>query len=174
MEPTAMQPTRVVVMGVSGCGKSTVGTLLAARTGWPFLDADPLHPAANVAKMVRGEPLTDADRWPWLDLVASWIAERRQAGESGVIGCSALKRRYRDRLREADPGLRFAFLAGDRAILLARVAQRHGHFFPTRLLDSQLADLEPPTLDEHPIVVQIGQSPDAVVDAILVGLRPSG
>jgi gluconokinase len=174
MEPTGIAPTRIVVMGVSGCGKSTVGSLLAARTGWPFLDADPLHPAANVAKMVRGEPLTDADRWPWLDLVAAWIAERRRADQSGVIGCSALKRRYRDRLREADPGLRFAFLTGDREILLARIAQRHGHFFPARMLDSQLADLEPPTLDERPIVVHIGQSPEAVVDAILVALRPSG
>jgi gluconokinase len=171
---TGIEPTRVVVMGVSGSGKSTVGAMMAARTGWPFLDADALHPAANVAKMVRGEPLSDADRWPWLDLVAAWIAERRQAGLSGVVGCSALKRRYRDRLREADPGLRFAFLTGDREILLARVQQRHGHFFPTRLLDSQLADLEPPTLEEHPIVVQIGQSPEAVADAILVGLRAPG
>jgi gluconokinase len=168
-----MEPTRIVVMGVSGCGKSTVGALLAGRTGWQFLDADELHPDSNVAKMVRGDPLTDDDRWPWLELVATWIAERRRADESGVVGCSALKRRYRDRLREADPGLRFAFLAGDREILLARLVERHGHFFPTRLLDSQLADLEPPTLDEHPIIVQIGQSPEAVADAILAGLQPS-
>jgi carbohydrate kinase (thermoresistant glucokinase family) len=167
-----MEPTRIVVMGVSGCGKTTVGALLAGRTGWPFLDADALHPAGNVDKMVRGDPLTDDDRWPWLDLVATWIAERRAAGESGVVGCSALKRRYRDRLREADPGLRFAFLAVDRQILLARVTERPGHFFPVRLLDSQLADLEVPTLDEHPIIVQIGQSPEAVADAILAGLQP--
>src|SRR5215472_10538354 len=111
-----MGPTRVVVMGVSGCGKTTIGGRLAARTGWPFLDADELHPAPSVAKMSRGEPLTDADRWPWLDLVAAWIAGRREAGESGVVGCSALKRAYRDRLREADPGLRIAYLSGDRGI----------------------------------------------------------
>ena len=166
-----MEPTRIVVMGVSGCGKTTVGTLLAERTGWPFLDADALHPAVNVDKMVRGEPLTDDDRWPWLDLVAAWIGERRLAGESGVVGCSALKRRYRDRLRVADPDLHFALLTGDREILLSRVTERPGHFFPVRLLDSQLTDLEPPTLDEHPTIVQIGQSPEAVVDTILNGLQ---
>jgi gluconokinase len=165
-----MEPVRVVVMGVSGCGKSTIGRLLAARTGWPFLDADDLHPASNVAKMAKGEALTDSDRWPWLDLVRSWIAERRLAGESAVIGCSALKQSYRDRLREADPELRFAYLQGDRAVLLERLARRHGHFFPNQLLDSQLADLEPPTPDERPIIVQIGQSPEAVADTILAGL----
>jgi carbohydrate kinase (thermoresistant glucokinase family) len=169
-----MEAVRVVVMGVSGCGKSTVGERLAERTGWPFLDADRLHPATNVAKMARGEPLTDSDRWPWLDLVATWIAARRAAAESGIIGCSALKRSYRDRLRGADPDLRVAYLSGDRGILLERLVHRHGHFFPTQLLDSQLADLEPPAADERPIIVQIGQSPDAVVDAILAGLGVSG
>lgn len=168
-----MGPVRVVVMGVSGCGKTTVGMLLADRTGWPFLDADSLHPATSVAKMARGEPLTDADRWPWLDDVAAWIAARREADEPGIVGCSALKRSYRDRLRRADPDLRFAYLGGDRAILVERLAQRHGHFFPTRLLDSQFSDLEPPTADERPINVQIGQSPGAVVDAILAGLEAS-
>src|SRR5262249_34005329 len=168
-----MEPIRVVVMGVSGCGKTTVGAVLAARTGWPFLDADDLHPTANVEKMARGEALTDADRWPWLDLVRSWIAARRRDGESGVIGCSALKRAYRDRLREADPDLRFAFLTGDRALLQERLVRRHGHFFPTRLIDSQFADLEPPAADEQPIIVQIGQSPTDVVDAILAGLEAS-
>ena len=168
-----MEAVRVVVMGVSGCGKSTVGERLADRTGWPFLDADRLHPATNVAKMARGEPLTDADRWPWLDLVATWIAARREAGEPGIIGCSALKRSYRDRLRRADPDLRIAYLSGDREILVERLANRHGHFFPIQLLDSQLADLEPPTADERPIMVQIGQSPDAVVDAILAGVGVS-
>jgi gluconokinase len=166
-----MEPIRVVVMGVSGCGKTTVGAVLAARTGWPFLDADDLHPTANVEKMARGEALNDADRWPWLDLVRAWIAARRQDGESGVIGCSALKRAYRDRLREADPALRFAFLSGDRELLQERLVRRHGHFFPMRLIDSQFADLEPPGVDERPIIVQIGQSPHDVVDAILAGLE---
>ena len=168
-----MGPVRVVVMGVSGCGKTTVGALLADRTGWPFLDADSLHPAKNVAKMARGEPLTDLDRWPWLDEVALWIAAQREAGESGIIGCSALKRAYRDVLRGADPDLRFAYLGVDRAILVERMTTRHGHFFPVQLLDSQLDDLEPPTADERPIMVQIGQSPEAVVDAILAGLEAS-
>jgi gluconokinase len=153
-----MASVRVVVMGVSGSGKSTVGGQLAKLTGWSFLDADTLHPPANVAKMARGEPLVDADRWPWLDEVAGWIAERRAADENGVVGCSALKRAYRDRLREVDPGLRFVFLAGSRELLVGRLTHRHGHFFPTRLLDSQLAELEPPGDDEHPIVIHIGQT----------------
>ena len=123
--------------------------------------------------MSRGEPLTDADRWPWLDDVAAWIAARRAAGEYGIIGCSALKRAYRDVLRRADPDLRFAYLGADRSILVQRMTARHGHFFPVNLLDSQLADLEPPTADERPIMVQIGQSPTAVVDAILYGLEVS-
>ena len=167
-----MGPVRVVVMGVSGCGKTTVGALLSDRTGWPFLDADSLHPATNVAKMARGEPLTDVDRWPWLDEVALWIGALREKGESGIIGCSALKRAYRNVLRGADPDLRFAYLGVDRSILVERMTKRHGHFFPVQLLDSQLADLEPPTADERPIMVQIGQSPEAVVDAILAGLEP--
>jgi gluconokinase len=166
-----MEPTRIVVMGVSGSGKTTVGALLADRTGWPFLDADELHPAANVAKMARGEALTDTDRWPWLEAVAYWIRARVAAGESGVIGCSALKRAYRDCLREADPGLRLAYLAGGREVLVERLSRRHGHFFPDRLLDSQLADVETPAPEEHPIEVQIGQSPEAVVDTILAGLE---
>jgi gluconokinase len=160
----------VVVMGVSGCGKSTVGTLLSERLGWPFEDADLLHPPANVAKMRSGVPLTDADRWPWLERVAAWISERRGNGD-GVVACSALKRRYRDVLREADPTLRLVFLDGPREILIQRLEQRDGHFFPKTLLDSQLADLEEPTLDEHPIVIQIGQSPDDAVDAIIKALR---
>ena len=169
-----MEAVRVVVMGVSGCGKSTVGERLADRTGWPFLDADRLHPPTNVAKMARGEPLTDADRWPWLDLVATWIAARREAGEPGIIGCSALKRslprpapRGRPRPAHRVPERQTAGSCSE------RLALRHGHFFPTRLLDSQLADLEPPAADERPIMVQIGQSPDAVVDAILAGVGVS-
>lgn len=155
----------VVVMGVSGCGKSTVGGLLAERLGWPFEDADLLHPPANVAKMRSGVPLTDADRWPWLEGVAGWIAEH--ATTHGVVACSALKRGYRDVLRRADPGLRLVFLDGPRDILIQRLEQRDGHFFPKQLLDSQLADLEVPTLDEHPIVIQIGQSPEDAVTAII-------
>ncbi len=125
---------RVLVMGVSGCGKTTVGRLLATRLDWPFLDADDLHPPANVAKMAAGIPLTDADRAPWLAMVAAWMAERRAAGEPGVVACSALKRAYRDTLRASDPDLRLVFLEGERELLAERLTHRHGHFFPQRLL----------------------------------------
>jgi len=160
----------VLVMGVAGCGKSTIASTVAERTGWPFADADDLHPAANVAKMRSGQPLTDADRWPWLDQVAGWIAARHGAGEPGVIACSALKRAYRDRLRLADPSLRVVFLDVSREVLLDRLSHRSGHFFPAALVDTQLADLERPTPDEHPMTVPSGQSPDRVADAILANL----
>ena len=161
---------RVLVMGVSGCGKTTVGRLLATRLDWPFLDADDLHPPANVAKMASGIPLTDADRAPWLGMVAAWIAERRAAGEPGVVACSALKRAYRDTLRAADPELRLVFLEGERELLAERLAHRHGHFFPQRLLTAQLEDLEEPTPDENPIAVPIGLKPDEIVDEIVAQL----
>ena len=160
----------VVIMGVSGCGKTTIGLLLAERTGWPFLDADNLHPAENIAKMAAGTPLTDDDRWPWLDDVAGWIAARSAAGEPGIVACSALKRKYRDRLREADPELRLAYLRTDPETLHERLAHRVGHFFPQTLLNAQLTDLEHPAADEHPIIVPSGQSPAEQVDAILAAL----
>jgi len=160
----------VLVMGVAGCGKSTIGSMVADRTGWPFADADDLHPAANLAKMRAGQPLTDEDRWPWLDEVANWIAARHGRGEAGVIACSALKRAFRDRLRLADPGLRVVFLDVPRATLVKRLSHRPGHFFPGHLIDTQLADLERPTPDEHPVTVPSGQSPVRVVDAILADL----
>ncbi len=157
-------------MGVSGCGKSTVGRLVAERTGWPFLDADDLHSADNIAKMATGTPLIDADRVPWLAQVAAWIAERRAAGESAVVACSALKRSYRDRLRQADPELRIVYLQSERGIISARLAQRVGHFFPPRLLDAQFADLDEPGPDEDPITVPIGQTPSAEVEDVLAAL----
>jgi gluconokinase len=163
--------TLLVVMGVSGCGKSTVGGLLAKHTGWPFLDADDLHSTENIAKMAAGTPLTDADREPWLAQVAAWIAERRAAGESGVVACSALKRSYRDRLRQADPDLRFVYLQSDRGTISARLAQRVGHFFPPRLLDAQFADLDEPGPDEHPIIVPIGQTLTGEIEDVLVALN---
>lgn len=163
----------VLVMGVSGCGKSTVGSLLAQLAGWPFLDADVLHSPANVAKMRSGHPLTDEDRRPWLERVADWIGEHAAAGAPGVVACSALTRAYRDVLRRDDPDLRIVYLSGPRELLVQRLADRDGHFFPESLLDSQLELLEPPGPDEHPIVVQIGQSPADVVDTILRALgRP--
>src|SRR5579884_1235439 len=129
----------VVVMGVSGAGKTTVGRALAAALGWPFVDADDLHPAANVEKMRRGQPLDDADRAPWLAAVASTIRSMRD----GVVACSALKRAYRDLLRVRDD-VRFVYLAVDEKVLAARLAARQGHYMPPSLLPSQLATLEPP------------------------------
>ena len=160
----------VLTMGVSGCGKTTISLLLAERTGWPFLDADEMHPIANVEKMKSGIPLTDEDRWPWLEKVAAWIAERYAAGEPGVVACSALKRAYRHLLREADPDLRLVYLFGERELLEKRLAHRHGHFFPRQLLDAQLTDLEEPTPDENPIVVSIRQSPEEAMELILAAL----
>ncbi len=153
-------------MGVSGSGKTTVGQRLASRTGWSFLDADDLHSAEAIERMAAGTPLTDADRWPWLDRVAGWIAARHRQTEPGIVACSALKRAYREHLRRAHPDLRFAYLAATPEQIGERLARRR-HFFPPMLAAAQFADLEEPTPDEEPIIVPLGQSPDAEVDAIL-------
>ena len=147
------RPQVLVIMGVSGCGKSTVAGVLAGRLGWAFEEGDDLHPAANVEKMAAGHPLTDDDRWPWLDLVRAWIDDELAAGASGIITCSALKRSYRDVLR--GPGVTFVYLHGSREVVSARLATRHGHFMPQSLLDSQFADLQPPGPDEQAITVDI-------------------
>jgi gluconokinase len=165
------QPSIVVVMGVAGSGKTTIGEALAKRLGWSFADGDSLHPAANIAKMAAGIPLTDDDRWPWLDAIAEWIRERVAAGEPGVVACSALKRAYRDRLRQEAPALRIVYLEGSREVLEARIAGRNAHFFPSALLGSQLAALEPPRGDEDALVVSIGKPPDQVVAEIVARAR---
>jgi carbohydrate kinase (thermoresistant glucokinase family) len=165
-----MAPTVLVVMGVSGCGKTAVAQALVARLHWPCQEGDRLHPADNVEKMRAGIPLTDADRWPWLDRVAAWIDARRAALENGIITCSALKRAYRDRIIGAQPGVRLVFLHGSRALLAARVAARHHEYMPASLLDSQLATLEPPGPDEHPIVVDVTPPPDALAEQIIAAL----
>ena len=134
----------VVLMGVCGCGKTTVGRMLADELGWPFLDADDFHPAANVAKMRAGTALTDDDRWPWLDRLAAEMAAINARGAHAVLGCSALKQSYRDRLARAGD-VRFFYLKGDRATIAPRLAARPGHYMPASLLDSQLATLEEPT-----------------------------
>jgi carbohydrate kinase (thermoresistant glucokinase family) len=167
---TVDQEPVIVLMGVSGSGKTTIGRLLAERTGWPFEDGDRLHSAANVAKMHAGIPLTDEDRWPWLQAVAAWIAQRHAAGGPGIIGCSALKRTYRDLLRSADPDLRIVYLKGDSALLRARLGHRRGHFFPANLLSAQLDALEEPGPDENAVIVPIGQTPERTTRAILVAL----
>ncbi|MFE5483929.1 gluconokinase, GntK/IdnK-type [Streptomyces sp. NPDC056527] len=164
-------PQLVLVVGVAGSGKSTVGRLLADRLGWEYRDADDFHPETNRAKMAAGHALTDSDRMPWLAAIAAWmdgaIAARRQA----VVTCSALKRAYRDALLADRPGVLLVYLHGSRELLRSRMASRHGHFFPVELLNSQLAILQEPAPDEHPLVVEIDQPPEAVVTAVLSLMR---
>jgi gluconokinase len=155
----------IVVMGVSGSGKTTVGEQLADRLGWEFADADEFHSAANVAKMHAGAPLTDADRAAWLDRIVVWIDEHVAAGKQGVVTCSALKRAYRERLRR--PDVLFVYLDGDRELIARRMAERRGHFFPATLLDSQFRDLEPPGPDERAVTVSIAGTPDETVRQIM-------
>lgn len=151
----------VVVMGVSGSGKSTVGRALARRLEVPYAEADDFHPPANIAKMSAGHPLTDADRLPWLRAIANWIAEH---STGGVVTCSALKRPYRDLLRSAPAEVCFLHLAGARDVIAARLAGRTDHFMPPGLLDSQFADLEPLAPDEPGVVVDVTGSPEEIVD----------
>jgi gluconokinase len=160
-------PCVVVIMGVSGSGKSTVGALLAARLQWEFADADWFHSAANVDKMHAGIALTDEDRWPWLEAIARWIDELRRAGQHGVLACSALKRRYRDVLRGGGKDLRFAYLKGDEQLIARRTAARHEHFMPPALLRSQFDALEEPAPDEYPITVSIDARPGEIAARIL-------
>jgi gluconokinase len=157
----------VIVAGVSGSGKTTVGAMLAGRLGWPFADADDFHPAANVEKMRAGIPLTDEDRWPWLRAIAVWMDERIARGEDTVITCSALKRSYRDLLLADRPAARMVFLAPDREVLARRLAARHGHFFPEQLLASQFDALEPPEPDERVLTVIPADDPQATVEEII-------
>ena len=158
---------RIVLMGVAGCGKSSVGAALGAALGLPYRDGDDLHPPENVAKMAAGVPLTDADRAPWLADVGAALATDAPL----IIGCSALKRRYRDQIRAAAGGaVTFVHLAGARAVIEARMAARQHHFMPVSLLDSQFAALEPPQHDETSLTVDINQPLDRVVGQILAGL----
>lgn len=160
---------RIVLMGVAGCGKSSVGETLAARLGAVYVDGDELHPPENITKMSRGEPLTDEDRWPWLTRVGRSLAS---AEGIRIIGCSALKRRYRDLIRhEAVSPVVFVHLSGSRDLIAARMAARTGHFMPTSLLDSQFAALELPEADEQAITVDIGQPLEAVVAKIATSLE---
>lgn len=161
--PGEQQPV-LVVMGVSGSGKSTIAALLAGELGWDFEEGDDLHPAENVAKMAAGTPLTDADRAPWLRTVAGWIADRSSSGRPGIITCSALKHSYRSILSDNPaPGARvvFVFLRVGRERLAARMATRSGHFMPATLLDSQLSTLQEPTADEDVLIVDGSGAPGA-------------
>ena len=159
--------TTIVVMGVSGSGKSTVAAELVARTGWVFAEGDDFHPEANVAKMHAGTPLTDDDRWPWLAAVAAWIGKQESAGLDAIVTCSALRRVYRDVLRDGHPSVWFAHITVPPDVLGDRLAHRTGHFMPPSLLSSQLATLEPLQSDEPGTVVESMQSPGLVADAIL-------
>jgi gluconokinase len=157
----------VLVGGVAGSGKTTVGQFLADRLHWRFADADAFHSPANIAKMRSGVPLTDADRKPWLDAITAWISERTAAGESAVAGCSALKQRYRDQLLNGHPEVRMAFLELSRELAHARLAARHGHFFTAALMDSQFAELELPQEGPQLIVLDAAQTADPLVAEII-------
>src|SRR5690349_5085803 len=159
--------TIVVVMGVSGSGKTTVAVMLAGALHCRFLEGDDLHPPSNVAKMHGGTPLTDADRWPWLRKIAAEIDGWRSHGESGVVTCSALKRTYRDILIGDRPDVTLVYLRGSRELIRQRMAARHEHFMPAALLDSQFATLEEPGPDERPVVVDIGGRPAEIVAEIV-------
>ncbi len=160
----------ILLMGVSGTGKTAVGAELATVIGAVFLDADELHPAANVQKMSAGEALGDADRGPWLDAVGRELATATAYGRILVVACSALKRSYRDRLRRAAPGLRIVWLTGATALIRERLTARTGHFMPASLLDSQFATLEPPTSNEDPLVVDVSPSVEEVSASIAARL----
>ena len=165
----------LVVMGVSGSGKSTIADQLAERLGWRFEDGDRFHPASNVAKMSAGQPLTDEDRWPWLQAIADEIDRVCQTGAHAVIACSALKRAYRDILVHGRDDVRIVYLKGTQALIADRLAVRKNHFMPSGLLDSQFKTLEPPAASENPVTVSIDGPVDAIVDDIVrqLGLNPA-
>lgn len=157
----------LIIAGPSGSGKTTVGALLAGRLNRAFADADSFHPPANIEKMRAGQPLTDADRWPWLLAIAAWMDERIAAGEPAVVTCSALRRSYRDLLLNGRPQARMVFLLAGRGTLARHLAGRHGHFFPQDLLDSQLADQETPRDEKGVLVVAPEPDPQATADKIV-------
>jgi gluconokinase len=163
----AKTPCALVVMGVSGSGKSTIADRLAARLGWRYEDGDRFHPPANVAKMSAGRPLTDEDRWPWLQAIADEIDRTCNAREHAVVACSALKRTYRDILVHGRDDVRIVFLDGTQALIAERLAARKGHFMPPGLLASQFKALEPPQPGERPVTVSIDASVEAIVDDII-------
>jgi gluconokinase len=167
MDAGGQVPLAIVVMGVSGSGKSTVAAQLVERLGWEFAEGDDFHPEANVAKMQAGIPLEDEDRWPWLRTLADWIGDQERAGRSVVVTCSALKRSYRDLLRDGHPSVWFAHVTADPDLLRDRLGSRTGHYMPASLLESQLAALEPLQDDEPGAAVSGAGAPGEVVDELL-------
>jgi gluconokinase len=174
-DDTGKNPCALVVMGVSGSGKSTIADKLAERLDWTYEDGDRFHPASNVAKMSAGQPLTDDDRWPWLQAIADEIDRSCEAGQRVVIACSALKRVHRGILVHGKNDIRIVYLNGTQQLIAGRLSQRKGHFMPPGLLDSQFKTLEPPEQSENPVIVSIDASVDAVVDDIIrqLGLHPA-
>jgi len=172
---TGKVPCALIVMGVSGAGKSTIADKLAERLGWNYQDGDRFHPPSNVAKMSAGQPLTDEDRWPWLRAIADEIERVCKAGQHVVIASSALKRAYRDLLVHGQPDVRIIYLKGPQELIESRLALRKNHFMPPGLLESQFKTLEPPDASENPVTVSIDGSVDSIVDDILrqLGLRPT-
>ena len=156
----------IVLMGVAGSGKSTIGEALSAALGWPFRDADSFHPASNVAKMSRGEPLTDEDREPWLQAIAAWIDARQAAVAPAIVSCSALKRAYRDVIIGDRAGVRLVHLSGSADLIAARMAARRDHFMPASLLKSQFATLEPPQPHEA-LIIDVDAAPDVIAARII-------
>ena len=169
VDPVAEVPLHLIVMGVSGTGKSTIAAALNDRLGWAFAEGDDYHPPANVAKMASGRPLVDEDRWPWLRTLTAWTAERDARGESTVLTCSALRRSYRDLLREGGPGTYFVHLVGDKGLLLERMGSRE-HFMPSSLLESQLDTLEDLGEDERGMVVDVANPPERIARMVLAQL----
>jgi gluconokinase len=163
----------VIVFGVSGAGKTTIGKLLAQEVGWHFYEADDFHSQANIEKMQNGIPLTDEDRWPWLENLRQLIKRSLETGENAVVACSALKRAYRERLRVGDE-VKFVFLRGDYALIEKQLHRRHGHFMNPKLLRSQFADLEEPKPDEDVLTIELGRSPQELVEEIKAKLHLAG
>ena len=163
----------VIIFGVSGSGKTTIGKLLAEHLGWRFLEADDFHPAANIEKMRNGHPLSDEDRWPWLGCLRKQIEQLLSAGENAVLACSALKRAYRDRLRVSGEA-KFVFLRGDYALVEKQLRSRHGHFMNAALLQSQFDDLEEPQPDENVLTIEMGRTPEEIVERIKAKLNLTG
>ena len=163
----------IIIFGVSGAGRATVGNLLARELGWHFLEADDFHPAANIEKMRSGHQLTDEDRWPLLERLRQQIERSLAAGENAVLACSALKRAYRDRLRVSDE-VKFVFLRGDYALVEKQLRSRHGHFMNAALLQSQFDDLEVPQPDENVLTIELGRTPEVIVERIKTKLNLAG
>ncbi len=161
----------LVVMGVSGSGKSTIAAMLAHRVHWLYEDGDWFHPKKNIEKMHHGEPLNDEDRWPWLHAIADWIDATRHSGNHGIVACSALKRAYRDILIGNRRDVRLIYLKGDPDLIARRIAARADHFMPPKLLDSQFRTLEEPTADERPLIVSIVPHPREIVETVVKKLN---